>query len=697
MVVVRPRAALGLSWAAALLAAVALAAGALLTYADRTLLDSDGFADRTAAALERGPVRDAAARRLTDAAIAVRPNLVAVRPIIELGAGAVVGTAAFRSLVRRGALEAHRSAFAEHRDTVAFRVRDAGLLVADAVRTLRPDAARRVPTGMVTTVARVHGGIDGALLALAERADRTRRAGTLAFGAALVLALVALLVTDSRRASAFRLGTAAAIVGGLVALLARGAPPLLAAGLGSGDRPAAIAAAGVWLDPVRAWALAGAAAGAVVALAAASVVRPIPVAAVLRRARAAVTARPRTGLERGLRLAAAIAAGTAMVAWPRTVLTAAIVVIGTGVLLVATAQLLALAGGPAGPGPRPSARRALRFAPVVLAVGASVALAAALSDGEAPAQRTGHCNGHAALCERRLNEVALLGTHNSMAAAGEPGWLFAAQDAGIPAQLREGVHALLIDTHYGIRRPRGVVTDFSGENATRAKLAAEVGERFVATAERIRRRIGSDATGPRDVFLCHTLCEVGATQTLVALRQVHRFLVRHPEEVLVLSIQDDTSAADTARMIRASGLVDEVYRGRAARPWPTLREMIDRDERVLVLAENRAGGAPWIHHQPAVMQETPFHFGTAAELEAAASCEPNRGGTAGSLLLVNHWVDTTPAPRATIARAVNAREFLGRRIERCRTVRRMLPNVVAVDFYRLGDAAQVVDELNRVR
>jgi hypothetical protein len=27
----------------------------------------------------------------------------------------------------------------------------------------------------------------------------------------------------------------------------------------------------------------------------------------------------------------------------------------------------------------------------------------------------------------------------------------------------------------------------------------------------------------------------------------------------------------------------------------------------------------------------------------------------------------------------------------------MLPNVVSVDFYREGDAAQVVDELNRLR
>jgi hypothetical protein len=259
------------------------------------------------------------------------------------------------------------------------------------------------------------------------------------------------------------------------------------------------------------------------------------------------------------------------------------------------------------------------------------------------------------------------------------------------------VRALMIDTQYGISTPRGVATQLSSDNTSRAKLVAELGERFVAAAERLRERIGRNPEGKPQLFLCHTLCEVGATRALDALRDVHRFLVRNPEEVVVLSIQDETSAADTAAVIRASGLVDEVYLGDARRPWPTLRELIDRDERVIVLAENRAGGAPWIHDQPAVVQETPYLFRTVEALEAPASCEPNRGGTAGSLLLVNHWVDTSPAPRVTIARRVNAHNFLAGRLARCRERRGMLPNLVAVDFYRQGDAARVVDDLNRVR
>ncbi len=44
-------------------------------------------------------VRDAAARRLTDVVVGARPDLVGLRPIVELAARAVVATPQFRSLV----------------------------------------------------------------------------------------------------------------------------------------------------------------------------------------------------------------------------------------------------------------------------------------------------------------------------------------------------------------------------------------------------------------------------------------------------------------------------------------------------------------------------------------------------------------------------------------------------------------------
>jgi hypothetical protein len=687
------------SWALAVLAAIALAASALLLYAGHVLFDSGAFTDRVDASLRTAPVRDAAARRLTDGVIAVKPDLVALRPIIELGARGVVATEPFRALVRAAALNAHRAAFDREQDTVSVRVRDAGVLLAAAVRRLRPDAAARIPEAATVRVARIQGGVQGFMLSVAEASERARAAWPIALAVGLALVLAALVVSESRRAALLRLGAAASGAGGLVALGAALAPGLVADQVGGANADAGRAVAGVWLDPIVPWALAVAVVGALVALAAASVVRPVDWRALARRGRSAVTASPRNAGERAVRILVVLAAGAAMVAWPRIVLTVAVAAIGIVLVLVAFAELLAMAAGDA-PQPRARDRRVRRGARVgavlAIAVASAVAVAAIAADDEAGVGRVGRCNGHAPLCDRRLDEVAFLGTHNSMAAAGERGWLFASQDAGIPRQLNDGVRALLIDTHYGFPTAHGVLTDLSGESKSRSKLEAGLSPQFVATAERARDRIGRAPAGKRAVFLCHAFCEVGATRAVQALTAVHRFLVTHPEEVLILSIEDDTSAADTAATIRASGLVDEVYRGSVKPPWPTLGELIDRDERVLVLAEEHAGGAPWIHHQPVVMQETPFHFTSAAQLAAPASCKPNRGGTEGSLLLVNHWVDTSPAPRPTNAREVNARAFLTRRLDTCRSMRHKLPNVVAVDFYRQGDPLATVDALNGV-
>ena len=159
---------------------------------------------------------------------------------------------------------------------LTLQIRDAGLLVADVVQRLAPRAADLMPTRVITRVARIHGGVHGFMLRIAEHADRARPAKWIALAAALVLALAALVVTDSRRASVLRLGVASAVVGVAVAVAAALAPALLADSVGPADRAAVRAALRVWLDPVTAWALAAAFAGVVVALAAAARRAPDP-------------------------------------------------------------------------------------------------------------------------------------------------------------------------------------------------------------------------------------------------------------------------------------------------------------------------------------------------------------------------------------------------------------------------------------
>jgi hypothetical protein len=118
--------------------------------------------------------------------------------------------------------------------------------------------------------------------------------------------------------------------------------------------------------------------------------------------------------------------------------------------------------------------------------------------------------------------------------------------------------------------------------------------------------------------------------------------------------------------------------------------MAETDQRVLVLAENDWKGVDWYHPAFEVMQETPYGFRDTTEF----SNRPNRGGDGGSLLLMNHWIETTPMPKPSNAEIVNAKRALEKRIRAFERQRGRVPNLVAVDFYGTGDLMEVVKELN---
>jgi hypothetical protein len=303
------------------------------------------------------------------------------------------------------------------------------------------------------------------------------------------------------------------------------------------------------------------------------------------------------------------------------------------------------------------------------------------------------CNGHPELCDRRFNEVALATTHNSMSAGDIAEWMFPNQQKGIRTQLEDGIRGFLIDVHYGVPVGDRIKTILDDEVNAVAKYEEAMGKEAVEAAMRMRDRMVGEESGARDVYLGHGFCELGSTRFVDALEQVYEFLVMNPGEVIVIMIQDEgVKPEDVADCFERSGLIRLVYRGAAAAPWPTLREMVESDQRVLVLAENNAEGVPWYHLATDVYQETPYRFLDPSEF----SNRPGRGGTKGSLLLMNHWIESTPTPKPSNAEIVNAYDFLLARARACRKERGMIPNLVAVDFYRSGDLLRVVDALNGV-
>jgi hypothetical protein len=193
------------------------------------------------------------------------------------------------------------------------------------------------------------------------------------------------------------------------------------------------------------------------------------------------------------------------------------------------------------------------------------------------------------------------------------------------------------------------------------------------------------------MYLCHNFCELGAVAFADVLGEVKTFLDTHPDEVVMLVIQDATTPADTAAEITRAGLGDRAATLRKGEPLPTLLDLIESDKRLLVFAEVGGAGAPdW--YQSAYgdwFQETGYAFDSID----AFDCRPNRGSADNPLFLLNHWVSESPPDPAGAQRA-NGAQVLQERMQRCVDERGRVPNVVAVDFAERGDLLSVTDDLD---
>jgi hypothetical protein len=284
--------------------------------------------------------------------------------------------------------------------------------------------------------------------------------------------------------------------------------------------------------------------------------------------------------------------------------------------------------------------------------------------------------------------------------------LFAQEEKGLGDQLRDGIRGLLIDAHYGHETTGArISTDLSEiGSAGRERYAQEVGEQAFDAALRIRDRIVGSERGERREYLCHGFCELGAITIEKGLGEVRDFVAANPNEVVTIVIEDYVDPEAVATAFAHTGLDEYVYDGPLGEPFPTLREIIETGNRVIVMAENEDGGDRYPWYRPvyeSLVQETPYSFEEPRQLtdpeELPKSCRANRGPQDAPLFLINNWVDTSPAPRPSNAAKVNKREVLERRIAVCEEKRGLEADLIAVDFYLEGDVFGVAEDLNEAR
>jgi hypothetical protein len=262
------------------------------------------------------------------------------------------------------------------------------------------------------------------------------------------------------------------------------------------------------------------------------------------------------------------------------------------------------------------------------------------------------CNGSAALCDRRYDQVAFATSHNAFSTWARFGLYFNQWD-DLPVQLEHGLRGFMLDSWY-----------------------------FDAN--------GSGTIEPAETFLCHADCTYARRPLDEGLAELRAFLDTHPGEVLTIIFESYISPADTAAAFERSGLTPYALPHVPGTPWPTLREMIESGRRLVVVTDRRPPPAPdWLVYVWSVAWET--HFTNLYRSDFR--CTPNRGSTTNELFILNHFLTrNTSVPGEALQ--TNANPFLVDRARQCWRESGHLPNFPTVDFATTGDVVGAARLLN---
>jgi hypothetical protein len=257
------------------------------------------------------------------------------------------------------------------------------------------------------------------------------------------------------------------------------------------------------------------------------------------------------------------------------------------------------------------------------------------------------CNGAAALCDRRYDEVVYLTAHNAMSHA-DAFWFAPNQNHDIARQLEDGVRGLSLDLF---------------ENPANA----------------------------HEPLLCHGVCIGGSALFGAALRTLRYFLEANPHEVVTILYEgsvDDAAVVDTLEQM---GLGAYIHTQAEDGPWPTLRTMINAGKRLVVFSQDAGGSHPWLHRMGTYTWDTPYSYQHVEEFD----CSVGRGSADNGIFQINHFL-TAPLAGEILAREANRYDVLMPRVQRCHAETGRWPTFLWVDWYATGDALRVVAELNGV-
>ena len=284
----------------------------------------------------------------------------------------------------------------------------------------------------------------------------------------------------------------------------------------------------------------------------------------------------------------------------------------------------------------------------------------------APSPQTFLCNGHANLCDRAVDDILFATVHNAASTAAD-----------------------------------GVIFFPNHENSLE--------EALVAGYRGINVDIGVCGNTIR---LVHGVCALGYREIIPALSNIVSFLQENTNEVIIMPVQinNDVGGAVTLQEIDnilqlVPGMKEMLYNHpNDAISWPTLRELITADTRILFFVYNgeRCYGAAstvscpvGIHDWFQYTGESEFQFDTPDQLidDKPYACTITRGGS-GMLDFYGVNVFTT-IPSQRNCELLNTQANLDSHLSSCSSVTgQMIVNLLIVDCWDVGDVISVVSTYN---
>ncbi|MCO5230818.1 MAG: phosphatidylinositol-specific phospholipase C domain-containing protein [Chitinophagales bacterium] len=256
------------------------------------------------------------------------------------------------------------------------------------------------------------------------------------------------------------------------------------------------------------------------------------------------------------------------------------------------------------------------------------------------------CNGFSEFCDKKLDDISILMTHNSYNNS-EKKFLVPNQDNSIYKQLSDGVRGLMLDVY-------------------------------------------SSGQGP---IMYHGV-QQGGKQTLVAaMTEINKFLSENPREVIVIIFENYCSHDEILSVFDTLKMRDLIYVHNGT--WPTLQQMIDNNQRLVLMVENEKGGTPKeILYAWNNVLDSKYEFQTISSMD----CSENRGKNGlRTFYLLNHWISNSLGlPDKSKAKEANSFEVLGQRVKKCTGEIGHKVNFVGIDFYNIGNGLAVVDSINGV-